>query len=312
MSGIDKTLIMTAHQMSRRDFLYGISGTALSGACLSPAVGIAQKTATTSTPSPRGLRWVTSTEAAPWVTAPLREEGWLGNALDLSVLNCAAGPPIEGFGACFNELGWTSLSKLGASDRDTVLQELFEPGRGGNFSLCRMPIGANDFARNWYSYDETPGDFALRHFSTANDEETLIPFILAARHHNPALQLWASPWSPPSWMKINGHYAEAEQTSGRPANELRPDQVGHEGVDEFIQQDRYFQTYALYFHKFIEAYKQKGISIGMVMPQNEFNSAQPFPSCTWTPAGLARFIEHLGPAMHDIGVQVFFRHAGAW
>ena len=51
-------------------------------------------------------------------------------------------------------------------------------GGRGNFTLCRMPIGANDFARDWYSYDEVDGDFALEHFSIANDLETLVPFIL--------------------------------------------------------------------------------------------------------------------------------------
>ena len=66
-----------------------------------------------------------------------------------------------------------------------------------------MPMGANDFARDWYSYDEVPGDFDLEHFSIANDLETLVPFIQSALAHQPALRLWASPWSPPTWMKVN-------------------------------------------------------------------------------------------------------------
>lgn len=213
---------------------------------------------------------------------------------------------MEGFGACFNELGWTSLQLLSAADQDSIFQEMFAPGRGANFTLCRMPIGANDFARNWYSYDETPGDFALKNFSIANDRETLLPFIQKAQRYNPQLCLWASPWSPPSWMKTNGHYAEAQQSPDRPPNGLRPDQVGHEGSDVFIQEERYLAAYAAYFGKFIDAYRQNGIVVGMVMPQNEFNSAQAFPSCTWTPEGLSRFIEHLGPAMQVRDVQIFF------
>ena len=92
---------------------------------------------------------------------------------------------IEGFGACFNELGWTSLAALSAADRDVVLRELFAPGVGANFTLCRMPVGANDFSRDWYSYDETAGDFALEHFTIANDLETLVPFIKAAHSTSP-------------------------------------------------------------------------------------------------------------------------------
>ena len=83
------------------------------------------------------------------------------------------------------------------------------------------------------------------------------------------------------------------------------DQVGKEGTDLFIQENRYFAAYAKYFGKFIDAYRQLGIEIRMVMPQNEFNSAQPFPSCTWTPEGLARFLNLLGPEMEQRKVEIF-------
>ncbi len=248
---------------------------------------------------------VTTTQDRPWQKKPLRAPSFLWDALDLQVLQPPVGPAIEGFGACFNELGWESLRKLSAADQDMIFAELFRPGKGANFSNCRMPIGANDFSRGWYSYDETFGDFELKHFSLANDQETLLPFLRAAKQHNASLRLWASPWSPPQWMKTNGHYAEAEQTPGRPPNHLRSDQVGHEGQNVFIQQERYFESYAAYFRKFIEAYRREGIEIGTVMPQNEFNSAQPFPSCTWTSDGLDRFLRYLGPEMDRLGVNIF-------
>jgi glucosylceramidase len=74
----------------------------------------------------------------------------------------------------------------------------------------------------------------------------------------------------------------------------------------FIQEPRYFDAYARYFGRFIDAYRAEGIQVGMVMLQNEFNSAQNFPSCTWTPEGLARFLRHLGPEMKKRDVEVFF------
>jgi glucosylceramidase len=226
---------------------------------------------------------------------------------------------IEGFGTCFNELGWTSLSLLSAYDRESILRELFAPGAGANFTLCRMPVGANDFSRHWYSYNETEGDFAMKNFSIANDLETLVPFIRAAKRYNHSLRLWASPWSPPSWMKYNHHYA-AKSVLGNSNlqseewgmdmrginNGLPVDKEGREGTNMFIQEEKYFRAYALYFAKFIEAYRQQNINIEMVMPQNEFNSAQPFPSCTWTAAGLAKFISYLGPQMQQVGVKLFF------
>lgn len=169
-----------------------------------------------------------------------------------------------------------------------------------------MPVGANDFSRDWYSYDETPGDFALQDFSIANDEQTLIPFIKSARQYQPNLKLWASPWSPPTWMKYNHHYAAAEvkpehcqQMPTLADNGLKPEQAGKEGTNMFIQDDKYFTAYAFYFAKFIKAYRKQGIPISMVMPQNEFNSAQVFPSGAWTAAGLARFVGYLGPQMQQ-------------
>jgi O-Glycosyl hydrolase len=250
--------------------------------------------------------WITTTETAPWQQRPLRALGWRWDTLDVAIDPTSIGPVIAGFGACFNELGWTSLQALRDDNRESIFKELFAPGVGANFNLCRMPIGANDFSRGWYSYDEHPDDFALDHFSIANDMETLVPFIKSAQRFNPWLELWASPWSPPSWMKRNQHYAAAMQRPGLPPNGLTPQQVGKEGTDLFIQQEKYFKTYADYFGRFIDAYRQQGIAIGMVMPQNEFNSAQPFPSCTWTPEGLARFIRYLGPAMTRRNVEVFF------
>ncbi|OAN57632.1 beta-glycosidase [Sphingomonas sp. TDK1] len=212
---------------------------------------------------------------------------------------------MEGFGACFNEMGWDAISLLPHADQDAIFEALFGDA-GLGFSLCRMPIGANDFARDWYSYDETPGDFALRDFRLSRDDATLVPFIQRAQHVRPALRLWASPWSPPSWMKTNGHYASVPNRTGWPSNGLRPDQVGTEGTDMFVQDERYFDAYARYFGRFIDEYAKRGIRIGMVMPQNEFNSAQPFPSCCWTPSGLARFLPHLGREMTRRDVDVFF------
>jgi glucosylceramidase len=268
---------------------------------------------------PSKATWVSTTQEKLW-----KEEG------PLNITAPSAQPDavielnkpqqtIEGFGTCFNELGWTSLGLLKTSDRESILKELFAPGEGANFTICRMPVGANDFSRKWYSYNETDGDFDMKNFSIANDLETLIPFIKNAQKYNPSLKLWASPWSPPSWMKYNHHYAgrsvlgnsnfQSEEwgmdlrgiNNGLPA-----EKEGKEGTDMFIQDEKYFKAYALYFAKFIEAYRQQKIDIGMVMPQNEFNSAQPFPSCTWTAAGLSKFISYLGPQMQALGVNVFF------
>jgi glucosylceramidase len=108
-------------------------------------------------------------------------------------------------------------------------------------------------------------------------------------------------------MKVNKHYAAAlPPPGGGVENGLRPNQVGREGTDMFILEDRYLRAYARYFARFVEMYSGEGIRVEMVMPQNEFSSAQVFPSCTWTAAGLARFVAVLGPEMERLGVKVFF------
>ncbi len=252
---------------------------------------------------------ITTTEASPWQSGSVFKPAFSWEMLNLNVdpsQTVASTPPMAGFGACFNDLGWTSLQMLSEQDRETILHELFHPQAGARFSYCRMPIGANDFATSPYSYDETDGDFDLKHFTIDHDRQTLIPFIRAAIRHQPDLKLWASPWTPPSWMKRNHFYAEAAAYPGMKDNGIRPNQIGHEGEDMFIQEPRYFEAYARYFARFIEAYRAEGIHIGMVMPQNEFNSAQNFPSCTWTAEGLARFLHHLAPEMQKLGVDVFF------
>lgn len=224
---------------------------------------------------------------------------------DATVRIDTLGRTVAGFGGSFSEKGWQALSKLPERARWTALDALFGES-GCNFSMCRTPLGANDISRGWYSYDETPGDFALNQFSVNNDRDTLIPFIKAAQQIQLKLKLWASPWSPPTWMKRNGHYAMAPAWPGQPSNGIRPDQLGKEGEDSFIQEDRYFDTYARYFRRYVEEYAKAGIPIGMVMPQNEFNSAQPFPSCCWSADGLARFLPYLGREMDKVGTAVFF------
>lgn len=270
--------------------------------------------------------WVSTTLNEPWkIQTPITCYSIEEKKADIIINTSDTKQTIEGFGTCFNELGWLSLNKLDITVRESIMKELFAPGVGANFTICRMPIATNDFSMDWYSYNETPNDFAMNNFSIEHDKKTLIPFIKSALKYQPELKIWASPWCPPSWMKYNKHYAsvstsrmlriwkdrlkEGESTylSRIVDNGLAEDKEGKEGTDMFIQDDTYFKAYALYFSKFIDAYKKEGIDIFAVMPQNEFNSAQIFPSCCWTSQGLATFIgKYLGPTMSQKNIQIMF------
>ena len=203
---------------------------------------------------------------------------------------------IDGFGGCFNEKGWEVLQTLDEKEREKVYASLFDMENGCRFTLYRMPIGANDYAIDWYSHNETSLDFSMQHFSIDRDRQRLVPYVKKAMEYNPHLKIFASPWCPPSWMKTNGHYACRTDPN---VNDLPEERQGKEMVDQFIMEEPYLDTYALYFSKFVSAYKNEGINIYSVHVQNEPNSCQNFPSCVWTPASLARFIsKHLGPTLN--------------
>lgn len=186
-----------------------------------------------------------------------------------------------GWGGCFNELGWETLSLLPRGKQERILGDLFDPTGACRFTFCRLPIGANDYSLDWYSMNERAGDFKMRNFSIERDRQRLIPYIKRAQEHCPNLRLFASPWSPPTWMK-------------RPA-------VHNYGT--FVMEKPYLQAYALYMLKFVQAYEAEGIPIEQIHVQNEPISSQKFPSCVWSGKQLKVFIrDYLGPLFKRRGV----------
>lgn len=211
---------------------------------------------------------------------------------------------IDGWGGCFNELGWDALSALSLSERTKVLKAFFDPKEGLKYNICRMPIGANDYARNWYSLDDTEGDFKMKNFSIKRDQSGLIPYIKAAMQFNPKLKVWASPWSPPTWMKTNHHYANAPGDH----NDLTWANAVKSG-NQFIQKPKYLSAYALYLRKFVESYQKEGINLYALHVQNEPYTINQWPNCSWNAAGLRNFIAgYLGPefAKNKTNAQIWF------
>lgn len=190
---------------------------------------------------------------------------------------------LRGFGGCFNELGYQALTEyLDEDDRETVYRELFSPDEM-NFTFNRTPVGANDFATEWYSYDEHDGDYAMEHFSVAHDDSTLVPYIRSAQRYQPDMQLFASPWSPPTWMKFPKAY----------------------NFGRMVMTPENLTAYADYFVRYIRAYRDRGIRITQLHVQNEVFADQKFPSCLWSSADLKVFIrDYLGPRFEREGLDV--------
>ena len=248
------------------------------------------------------------TETENWEqSSNLKVEKWKKNiAVDMNLFPGNKLQKIDGFGGCFNELGWEALLSLSPSDRDKIMKELFSPNNS-NFSHCRMPIGASDYALSWYSHDEVPEDFSMRNFNIDRDRYILIPYIKEAQKIHPGLKIWASPWSPPTWMKVNNHYA---LTSGGVKGQKKGDNemgagknIGNNST-AFKMENAYLEAYALYLSKFVKAYQQEGIDINAIHVQNEIAYAPQWPSCTWRPEDLAFFIKkYLGPKFKEDSIK---------
>jgi len=241
----------------------------------------------------QNVKWISSTEQKQWVSnIPIE----LKSATTAIVFDAEINPAkkqqtIDGWGGCFNELGWDALQILDGKEQENVLKALFDPNDGLKFSICRVPIGANDYARNWYSLDDSTGDFTMKYFSIKRDQQILIPYIKEAMKYQPAIKLWASPWSPPVWMKTNKHYANKRGDH----NDLKPENEVLSG-NQFIQDEKYLSAYAVYLTKFVKAYQNESINVYAVHFQNEPYTLNQWPNCSWTPTAMRNFIaNYLGP-----------------
>ncbi|WP_204273667.1 glycoside hydrolase family 30 protein [Draconibacterium mangrovi] len=262
----------------------------------------------------QSVTWISSTENNTWNQSAVKLEKKVSTSPDLVVKGNTEIITFKAWGTCFNERGWDALNMLPDKEQEVILNDLFSPEGDLRFTMGRFSMNANDYARDWYSCDEVSGDFELKYFNVDRDKTTLIPFIKAAQQYNPELTFWISPWSPPSWMKINQYYSVV---SNADFNELNPKQdyllfedseKSYDGLfpgklavnDYFIQDPRYLQTYANYFCKFIDAYAEEGIPVTQVMFQNEAWSYTPYPGCAWTPEGIIRFnAEYLAPILKE-------------
>lgn len=275
------------------------------------------------------LTWISSTEGNVWKESKVKLQSKSETPPVLQVDGAETGTVFKDWGTTFNELCWDALGVLTRAEQDEILSNLFSPNGDLRITRGRISMGANDYARSWYSCDEVEGDFELRYFNIDRDKQAIIPFIRAAQQYNPHLTFWISPWSPPGWMKINGdypvlsspfnHLSEKQNyllygTTGGEVDENEMKLTGaRDGVfprqlattDFMIQDPRYLQTYANYFCRFIEAYKEQGIPIDRVMYQNEAYSYTPYPGCAWTAAGTIRFNkEYLAPALKRLHPEV--------
>ena len=144
---------------------------------------------------------------------------------------------ITGFGGSFTEASASLLNQLSKEIRKKILDAYFNEN-GANYSLTRTHIASCDFSLSNYTYAKVENDLTLENFTIEDDKDDLIPMILEAKAiSKEGFNIIASPWTAPPWMKDNKAY------------------VGGKLLPEFND------SFALYFSKYLEAYKNEGIAI---------------------------------------------------
>ena len=186
---------------------------------------------------------------------------------------------FEGFGVAITGSSCWNLMQMEAGERHAFLESIY--GKNGlGLTTARLTIGASDYSAEVYTYDDVADDMTLEHFSIDRDRAYIIPVIKEVLAINPDLQLFASPWSPPGWMKTGGSIAGG------------------------FMRRKYLDVYGDYFVKFLQAYAAEGIHIHAVTVQNECQTDQSgrMPACFWHPDLEAEFVSILRRKLTEAGL----------
>ena len=191
---------------------------------------------------------------------------------------------ITGFGGSFTEASASLLNKLGPENRKKIIDAYFGDA-GARYSLTRTHMNSCDFSLSNYSYAPIEGDVALEHFTVEEDKDDLIPFIKdAMQASTEGFKIVASPWTAPPWMKDNNDWR---------GGKLLPE---------------YNESWALFFSKYINAYKAEGIDIwGFTVENEPLGNDKNWESMHYSPSEMTNFVrDYLGPRLekdgHDVKV----------
>lgn len=183
---------------------------------------------------------------------------------------------IVGFGAAVTDASAYVIQRMEKTQRTALLSELFARPAGLGLSFTRLTIGASDFSRSHYTYDDMPAgerDPDLENFSIVPARTDVIPLAREALAINPSLKIMASPWSAPAWMKTNGSLIKGS---------LAP--VA-------------YPAFAEYLRRYADALAAEGVPLYALTLQNEPDfEPENYPGMRVMPQSRAAFIgDYLGP-----------------
>jgi len=186
---------------------------------------------------------------------------------------------ITGFGGSFTESSAYLLNQLSQENRDKIIEAYFGES-GARYSLTRTHMNSCDFSLGNYSYAPVEGDTELENFSIEEDRDDIIPMIKDAMAvSKDGFKILSSPWTAPPWMKDNKDWR---------GGKLLPE---------------YYDSWALFFSKYIDAYKAEGIDIwGFTVENEPLGNDQNWESMHYTPEEMTFFVQnHLGPKLEADG-----------
>lgn len=225
---------------------------------------------------------VYETSAAGHQLTQLTEFAPADQTASIKLLPEATYQTITGFGGAFTEASASLLNRLSQEKRNEVLEAYFGES-GARYSLTRTHMNSCDFSLGNYSYAPVEDDQELEHFSVKEDQEDLIPMIKDAMAVSQSgFKILASPWTAPPWMKDNKDWK---------GGKLLPD---------------YYDTWALFFSKYLNAYQAEGIDIwGFTVENEPLGNDSNWESMHFTPEEMSDFVrDHLGPRLkadgHDV------------
>jgi glucosylceramidase len=186
---------------------------------------------------------------------------------------------LIGIGGALTDAAAETLAKLPEAKRAELIRAYYDPKDGLGYSLGRTNIHSCDFSSEMYTY-VADGDRDLKTFSLAHDEKFRLPLIKAAiAATGGKLTMFASPWSPPAWMKDNNDMLHG--------GKLKPE---------------FRETWARYVSTFIKSYEKAGVPIWGLTVQNEPMAVQKWESCVYTAEEERDFVrDFLGPILEKNG-----------
>ena len=189
---------------------------------------------------------------------------------------------ITGFGGSFTQSSAHLLNGLSKEKRKEVIDAYFSD-EGARYSLTRTHMNSCDFSTEQYFYAPVADDMNLDSFSIEHDRGDIIPFIKEAMAvSSDGFNIISSPWTAPPWMKDNNHHV---------GGKLLP---------------KYYEPWALFYSKYLDAYKAEGIDIWGLTVVNEPNgNGNNWESMHFSPKEMTDFVrDYMGPQLEKDGHNV--------